>query len=220
MASCQRCKTYSTKPYGHEVYHLAAILSNMANPVACFFGLAFLPRSWLSLFLLTSVGSALAVFVVGLASMSPTPTACGPANWCGPCHLRLDRYGGCFFLHQGGFSCCAPFGHQHDMFMCCRWQQRPYFGHEDLALCVNAAPLRNWAQLWALCSPLDLSFALICSRKNHPVSIIILRYAVNKWLVPPYTVDVVKVEEKSYVLLTPHSVLLRQSKANRHQQQQ
>ncbi|CAH2286296.1 riboflavin transporter 2-like [Pelobates cultripes] len=66
-------QTYSCMPYGTQIYHLAAALAAMANPLAC--GIAmFLPnRSLITMGILTATGSACAGYIMSMAVLSPCP---------------------------------------------------------------------------------------------------------------------------------------------------
>ncbi|XP_027553141.1 solute carrier family 52, riboflavin transporter, member 3 [Neopelma chrysocephalum] len=66
-------QSYSCLPYGHTTYHLAATLSNMANPLACVVA-AFLPSRSLSLMgFLTMAGTGFGAYNMAMAVMSPCP---------------------------------------------------------------------------------------------------------------------------------------------------
>jgi riboflavin transporter 2 len=68
---------YSTNHYGNVVYHFAATLSSIANPVACFMAV-FLPhRSIKNIILLTLVTVPLSAYAFLTAAMSPNPPLLG-----------------------------------------------------------------------------------------------------------------------------------------------
>ncbi|XP_053323521.1 solute carrier family 52, riboflavin transporter, member 3-B-like [Spea bombifrons] len=66
-------QTYSCMPYGSHIYHLAAALSAMANPLACGISM-FLPnRSLVTMGILTATGTAVALYIMAMAVLSPCP---------------------------------------------------------------------------------------------------------------------------------------------------
>lgn len=74
-------QTYSCLSYGPVAYHLAATLSSMANPLACFFSM-FLPnRSLPFLGVLTVIGTGFGAYNMAMAVMSPCPLMQG--HWSG-----------------------------------------------------------------------------------------------------------------------------------------
>ncbi|KAF6284868.1 solute carrier family 52 member 3 [Rhinolophus ferrumequinum] len=74
-------QTYSCLSYGPVTYHLAATLSSMANPLACFFSM-FLPnRSLPFLGVLTVLGTSFGAYNMAMAVMSPCPLMQG--HWTG-----------------------------------------------------------------------------------------------------------------------------------------
>ncbi|KAA0710225.1 Riboflavin transporter 2 [Triplophysa tibetana] len=66
-------QSYSCLPYGNQAFHWSATMANVANPVACFITMFFLRRSLVLLGLLTSVGSLIGVYIMGMAVLSPCP---------------------------------------------------------------------------------------------------------------------------------------------------
>ncbi|XP_019334304.1 riboflavin transporter 2 isoform X2 [Alligator mississippiensis] len=66
-------QSYSCLPYGRAAYHLAATLAALANPLACFVGMALPSRSLLALGLLTAVGSGCGCYIMAMAVLSPCP---------------------------------------------------------------------------------------------------------------------------------------------------
>ncbi|XP_057211300.1 riboflavin transporter 2 isoform X1 [Triplophysa rosa] len=66
-------QSYSCLPYGNQAYHWSATMANVANPVACFITMFYLRRSLVLLGLLTSVGSLIGVYIMGVAVSSPCP---------------------------------------------------------------------------------------------------------------------------------------------------
>ncbi|XP_055923806.1 solute carrier family 52, riboflavin transporter, member 3-B isoform X2 [Eupeodes corollae] len=73
-------QSYSTMPYGNQAYHLAATLSVIANPVACFLAV-FLPHTSLkSILSLLSIAALCTIYVFVTAVMSPSPFLMG-STW-------------------------------------------------------------------------------------------------------------------------------------------
>ncbi|TRY53792.1 hypothetical protein DNTS_002702, partial [Danionella cerebrum] len=66
-------QTYSCLPYGNQAYHLAATLSSVANPVACFIAMFAPIRSLALMGILTVTGSGFGAYIMATAVMSPCP---------------------------------------------------------------------------------------------------------------------------------------------------
>ncbi|TFJ96489.1 serine/threonine-protein kinase PDIK1L [Platysternon megacephalum] len=66
-------QSYSCLPYGSTAYHLAVVLSNIANPVACFVAMFVLCRCLLTLGLLAAAGSGFGCYIMAVAVLSPCP---------------------------------------------------------------------------------------------------------------------------------------------------
>uniref|UniRef100_A0A8C5PKJ4 Riboflavin transporter n=1 Tax=Leptobrachium leishanense TaxID=445787 RepID=A0A8C5PKJ4_9ANUR len=66
-------QSYSCMPYGTQIYHLAAALAAMANPLACGISM-FLPnRSLVTMGTITAIGTACACYIMSTAVLSPCP---------------------------------------------------------------------------------------------------------------------------------------------------
>ncbi|XP_044148726.1 solute carrier family 52, riboflavin transporter, member 2 [Bufo gargarizans] len=70
-------QTYSCLPYGADAYHLSVVLSNIANPAACFIAMAVLCRSSLGLGVIMVVGVIFGGYLMALAALSPCPPLLG-----------------------------------------------------------------------------------------------------------------------------------------------
>ncbi|XP_038616237.1 solute carrier family 52, riboflavin transporter, member 2 [Tachyglossus aculeatus] len=70
-------QSYSCLPYGRTAYHLAVVLSNVANTLACFVAMAVLCRTALGLAALALAGTACGTFLMVLAVLSPCPPMVG-----------------------------------------------------------------------------------------------------------------------------------------------
>ncbi|XP_075440970.1 solute carrier family 52, riboflavin transporter, member 3-B-like [Ascaphus truei] len=66
-------QTYSCMPYGGWVYHLAAALAAMANPLACGIAMYLPNRSLLTMGILTLTGSGIGCYIMSMAVLSPCP---------------------------------------------------------------------------------------------------------------------------------------------------
>ncbi|XP_051981046.1 riboflavin transporter 2-like [Xyrauchen texanus] len=66
-------QSYSCLPYGNQAYHWSATMANVANPVACFIAMFYPYRSLVLMGVLTSVGSVIGVYLMGMAVLSPCP---------------------------------------------------------------------------------------------------------------------------------------------------
>lgn len=66
-------QSYSCLPYGNQAYHLAATLSSVANPVACFIALFVPIRSLVLMAVLTVTGSGFGAYIMAMAALSPCP---------------------------------------------------------------------------------------------------------------------------------------------------
>ncbi|XP_056409440.1 solute carrier family 52, riboflavin transporter, member 2-like [Hyla sarda] len=70
-------QTYSCLPYGADAYHLSVVLSNIANPAACFIAMCVLCRSSLGLGVIMAVGVVFGGYLMALAALSPCPPLLG-----------------------------------------------------------------------------------------------------------------------------------------------
>ncbi|XP_075067553.1 solute carrier family 52, riboflavin transporter, member 2-like, partial [Mixophyes fleayi] len=70
-------QTYSCLPYGADAYHWSVVLSNIANPAACFIAMCVLCRSSLGLGLVMAVGVLIGGYLMVLAALSPCPPLVG-----------------------------------------------------------------------------------------------------------------------------------------------
>ncbi|XP_068093960.1 solute carrier family 52, riboflavin transporter, member 2 [Hyperolius riggenbachi] len=70
-------QTYSCLPYGSDAYHWSVVLSNIANPAACFIAMGALCRSALGLGLIMVAGVLLGSYLMVLAALSPCPPLVG-----------------------------------------------------------------------------------------------------------------------------------------------
>ncbi|CAJ0960632.1 unnamed protein product, partial [Ranitomeya imitator] len=70
-------QTYSCLPYGADAYHLSVVLSNIANPAACFIAMCVLCRSSLGLGVIMAVGAVFGGYLMALAAFSPCPPLLG-----------------------------------------------------------------------------------------------------------------------------------------------
>lgn len=70
-------QTYSCLPYGADAYHWSVVLSNIANPAACFIAMCVLCRSSLGLGLIMAAGVLLGGYLMVLAALSPCPPLVG-----------------------------------------------------------------------------------------------------------------------------------------------
>ncbi|XP_040207990.1 solute carrier family 52, riboflavin transporter, member 3-B-like [Rana temporaria] len=66
-------QTYSCMPYGGHIYHLAATLASMANPLACGIAMCLPNRSLVAVGVLSLVGSIMGGYIMGIAVLSPCP---------------------------------------------------------------------------------------------------------------------------------------------------
>uniref|UniRef100_A0A1B0GK16 Riboflavin transporter n=1 Tax=Lutzomyia longipalpis TaxID=7200 RepID=A0A1B0GK16_LUTLO len=70
-------QSYSCLPYGNIAYHLTVTLSSIANPLACFLAV-FLPHTSIRMIsILSSIATAIGVYAVATAVMSPSPPLLG-----------------------------------------------------------------------------------------------------------------------------------------------
>ncbi|XP_062426728.1 solute carrier family 52, riboflavin transporter, member 2 [Rhea pennata] len=72
-------QSYSCLPYGSLAFHLAVVLSNIANPVACFAAMFLLCRSAVGLGIISVLGTAFGAYLMVLAALSPCPPLVGSA---------------------------------------------------------------------------------------------------------------------------------------------
>ncbi|XP_048377000.1 solute carrier family 52, riboflavin transporter, member 2 [Stegostoma tigrinum] len=70
-------QTYSCLPYGSTTFHLAVVLGNLANPLACFVAMFALLRSHIGLGVLAFLGLLCGVYILMLAALSPCPPLLG-----------------------------------------------------------------------------------------------------------------------------------------------
>ncbi|XP_078086660.1 solute carrier family 52, riboflavin transporter, member 2 [Mustelus asterias] len=70
-------QTYSCLPYGSTTFHLAVVLGNLANPLACFIAMFALWRSSAGLGALALLGLLFGVYILTLAAFSPCPPLLG-----------------------------------------------------------------------------------------------------------------------------------------------
>lgn len=66
-------QAYSCLPYGNQAYHLAATLSSVANPVACFIAMFVPIRSLVLMGVLTVTGTGFGAYIMAMAALSPCP---------------------------------------------------------------------------------------------------------------------------------------------------
>ncbi|KAM3928133.1 solute carrier family 52, riboflavin transporter, member 3-B-like [Leptodactylus fuscus] len=66
-------QTFSCMPYGGNIYHLAATLASMANPVACGIAMYLPSRRLVSVAGLTVMGSGIGSYIMATAVLSPCP---------------------------------------------------------------------------------------------------------------------------------------------------
>ncbi|XP_067687653.1 solute carrier family 52, riboflavin transporter, member 3-B-like [Haliotis asinina] len=66
-------QSYTSIPYGLDTYHLVAIITNIANPVACFFSLALPVTSTIAISILSFSGTGFGIYLIVLAALSPHP---------------------------------------------------------------------------------------------------------------------------------------------------
>ncbi|XP_068093969.1 riboflavin transporter 2-like [Hyperolius riggenbachi] len=66
-------QTYSCMPFGGRVYHLAATLAAIANPVACGVAMYLPNRSLRIVGGLSVIGSGIGCYIMGMAVLSPCP---------------------------------------------------------------------------------------------------------------------------------------------------
>ncbi|ROL32964.1 Solute carrier family 52, riboflavin transporter, member 3-B [Anabarilius grahami] len=66
-------QSYSCLPYGNQAYHLAATLSSVANPVACFIAMFVPIRSLVLMAVLTVTGTGFGAYIMAMAALSPCP---------------------------------------------------------------------------------------------------------------------------------------------------
>uniref|UniRef100_A0A8C1YJW6 Riboflavin transporter n=1 Tax=Cyprinus carpio TaxID=7962 RepID=A0A8C1YJW6_CYPCA len=66
-------QAYSCLPYGNQAYHLAATLSSVANPVACFIAMFVPIRTLVLMGFLTVTGTGFGAYIMAMAALSPCP---------------------------------------------------------------------------------------------------------------------------------------------------
>ncbi|XP_075772942.1 LOW QUALITY PROTEIN: solute carrier family 52, riboflavin transporter, member 2 [Pelodiscus sinensis] len=72
-------QSYACLPYGSTAYHLSVVLSNLANPLACFLAMFVLCRSAVGLGVISALGGLFAAYLMVLAALSPCPPLVGSA---------------------------------------------------------------------------------------------------------------------------------------------
>ncbi|KAJ8401431.1 hypothetical protein AAFF_G00383500 [Aldrovandia affinis] len=70
-------QSFSCLPYGTMTFHLAVVLGNIANPLACFIAMFILCRSSMGLGAMAAVGGVFAAYLLALAALSPCPPLLG-----------------------------------------------------------------------------------------------------------------------------------------------
>ncbi|XP_072110359.1 solute carrier family 52, riboflavin transporter, member 2-like isoform X2 [Mobula birostris] len=70
-------QTYSCLPYGSSTFHLAVVLGNLANPLACFVAMVALWRSRAGISILVLLGLLFGIYILTLAAFSPCPPLLG-----------------------------------------------------------------------------------------------------------------------------------------------
>ncbi|KAM8840845.1 solute carrier family 52, riboflavin transporter, member 2 [Spinachia spinachia] len=70
-------QSFSCLPYGPMTFHLAVVLGNIANPLACFLAMFVVLRSSSGLGLLSVAGGVCAAYLMALAALSPCPPLLG-----------------------------------------------------------------------------------------------------------------------------------------------
>ncbi|KAK3085978.1 hypothetical protein FSP39_011533 [Pinctada imbricata] len=70
-------QTFSCLPYGINIYHLAVVLANMANPLACFLAFFHSVKSTTSNNVLTSAALVVVCYIIYTAAESPSPILVG-----------------------------------------------------------------------------------------------------------------------------------------------
>lgn len=73
-------QTYSCLPYGSTTFHLAVVLGNLANPIACFITMFALWRSSVGLSILALLGLLFGAYILTLATFSPCPPLLGKST--------------------------------------------------------------------------------------------------------------------------------------------
>ncbi|XP_010867310.1 riboflavin transporter 2 [Esox lucius] len=66
-------QSYSCLPYGIIAYHLSATMAAVSNPLACLIAMFFPIRSLVLLGVLAVIGTGVAVYIMGMAVLSPCP---------------------------------------------------------------------------------------------------------------------------------------------------
>ncbi|XP_075440111.1 solute carrier family 52, riboflavin transporter, member 2-like [Ascaphus truei] len=106
-------QTYSCLPYGGDTYHLSVVLSNIANPAACFIAMCLLCRSSLGLAVITVLGVVVGGYLMVLAALSPCPPLVGSTPGVALVVLSWSLFQGLFsylkvvigsLLHEAGHS--------------------------------------------------------------------------------------------------------------------
>ncbi|XP_074469118.1 solute carrier family 52, riboflavin transporter, member 2 [Sebastes fasciatus] len=70
-------QSFSCLPYGRMTFHLSVVLSNIANPLACFLAMFVVLRSSTGLGVLSLAGGVFAAYLMALAALSPCPPLLG-----------------------------------------------------------------------------------------------------------------------------------------------
>ncbi|XP_074841658.1 solute carrier family 52, riboflavin transporter, member 2 [Carettochelys insculpta] len=106
-------QSYSCLPYGSTAYHLSVVLSNIANPVACFLAMGVLCRSAAGLGILSALGGVFAAYLMALAVLSPCPPLVGSVTGIALVVLSWTLFLGLFsylkvvigsLLHEAGHA--------------------------------------------------------------------------------------------------------------------
>ncbi|XP_062582189.1 riboflavin transporter 2-like [Saccostrea cucullata] len=94
--------TFSSLPYGLRIYHLAVILSLIANPLSCFAAMFLTVSSCFVISTCTLIGILSAVYIIYTASASPTPMLVG--TFAGEFLVILSWILASLFLTYSGVS--------------------------------------------------------------------------------------------------------------------
>ncbi|XP_069771185.1 solute carrier family 52, riboflavin transporter, member 2 isoform X2 [Narcine bancroftii] len=106
-------QTYSCLPYGSTTFHLAVVLGNLANPLACFVAMFALWRSNIGLSVLALLGMLFGAYILTLAAFSPCPPLLGKSAGVALVVIAWMLFTGMFsyvkvsissILHEGGHS--------------------------------------------------------------------------------------------------------------------
>lgn len=64
-------QSFACLPYGTTVFHSAVILSNIANPTACFIPFFYQLKNVIAIFALSVISTGLSIYIIVLAALSP-----------------------------------------------------------------------------------------------------------------------------------------------------